>query len=65
MGKERALQAKEAIDAKRKAKEAKNEEKTKMKGKNRPSRKHRKKQTNIIEEKKVKSYAIACDLSQK
>ncbi len=31
----------------------KNDEKTKMKGKNRPSRSYRKKKTNIIDEKKV------------
>ena len=30
----------------------KNDAKTKMKGKNRPSKRHRKKQTNVIDEKK-------------
>ena len=37
----------------RAAQQAKNERKTKMKGKNKPSRRFRKKQSNIIEEKKV------------
>ena len=32
--------------------EDKNDSKTKMKGKNRPSKRHRKKQTNVIEEKR-------------
>lgn len=53
MGRERVLLAKEAAEAKRRAQAEKNEGKTRMKGKNRPSRKYRKKQTNIIEEKKV------------
>ena len=37
----------------RAAQQAKNERKTKMKGKNKPSRRFRKKQSNIVEEKKV------------
>ena len=56
MGRERALQAREDFEAKKKAQAEKNDEKTKMKGKNRPSRKYRKKKTNIIEEKKVKFW---------
>ena len=59
---ERAQLAKEANEAKRKTLAVKNEGKTKMKGKNRPSKSYRKKKTNIIEEKKVEfdhdSYEI-------
>lgn len=50
---ERRAQAKEANTAKLKVQEEKNEAKTKMKGKNKPSRVHKKKQSNIIEAKKV------------
>ena len=50
---ERAQLAREASAAKRQSLAVKNDEKTKMKGKNRPSRSYRKKKTNIIDEKKV------------
>eukprot|EP00887_Chlorella_sp_A99_P001363 scaffold8.g1363.t1 len=49
---ERAAEAAAADAAARAAARAKNEEKTRMKGKNRPSRRRRKKQENIIEERK-------------
>ena len=49
-----AAAAKANADAKA-AQQAKNEARTPMKGKNRPSKRHRKRQTNIIEEKKVRS----------
>lgn len=51
---ERAELAKEAAAAKRQALAVKNDGKTKMKGKNRPSKSYRKKKTNIIDDKKVK-----------
>lgn len=47
--KERALQEKVANQARVKQQSDKNDSKTKMKGKNRESKKHRKKQDNIIE----------------
>ena len=50
---EKVAAAKAANKGARAAQQAKNEGKTKMKGKNRPSKRHRKKQSNIIEEKKV------------
>eukprot|EP00891_Asterochloris_glomerata_P003549 jgi/Astpho2/3549/fgenesh1_pm.00057_%23_8_t len=49
---ERRAQQEEAERARRKQQRDKNESKAKMKGKNRPSKRHRKKQTNIIEERK-------------
>jgi U3 small nucleolar RNA-associated protein 7 len=42
----------DANRARRKTQQGVNELKTPMKGKNRPSKKHRKKQLNVIEEKK-------------
>ena len=53
MREERAAAAKEANAARKRAQAEKNEQKTKMKGKNKPSGRHRKKQSNIIEEQKV------------
>lgn len=50
--KQKQLQEAEANRARKKEQEAKNDSKSRMKGKNRPSKKHRKKQTNIIEEKR-------------
>ena len=50
---ERIQAAKEANATRRKEQEEKNEAKTKMKGKNKPSRRFKKKQSNIIEERKV------------
>ncbi|KAL6757695.1 WD40-repeat-containing domain protein [Haematococcus lacustris] len=50
--KEKRLEAAAATKERRAAAEEKNEAKSKMKGKNRPSKRHRKKQTNIIEERK-------------
>jgi len=50
--KERQEQQAEANRARRRQQDDKNDAKTRMKGKNRPSKKHRKKQMNVIEEKK-------------
>lgn len=49
---EKKRQEEEANRARTKDQEDKNDSKTRMKGKNRPSKKHRKKQINIVEEKK-------------
>ena len=57
---ERREQARLASAAKFKAQEDKNDAKTKMKGKNKPSRKHKKKQSNIIEAKKVIHISLHC-----
>lgn len=43
----------EANAARRREQEARNEAKTRMKGKNRPSKRYRKKRTNIVDDKKV------------
>ena len=51
--KERAALQAEANAARKQAQVEKNEAKTKMKGKNKPSRRFRKKKSNVIEEKKV------------
>ena len=50
---EKAAEAKAALAARTAARREKNDEKAKMKGKNKPSRRHRKKQSNIIEERKA------------
>ena len=50
--KEKQAQEAEANRLRRKEQEETNDAKTKMKGKNRPSKRHRKKQTNVIEEKR-------------
>lgn len=50
---ERQAMAREAEQALRKNQVEKQEKKTRMKGKNKPSRKYRKKQVNIIDEKKM------------
>jgi U3 small nucleolar RNA-associated protein 7 len=50
---ERRQQAIEAELSSRKAQRDKNEEKTKMKGKNRTSKRYRKKQLNVIDDKKL------------
>jgi len=50
---ERRQQAMEAELASRKAQRDKNEAKTKMKGKNRTSKRYRKKQLNVIDDKKL------------
>ena len=50
---ERRAMAKEANALRRKKMEEKNEGKAKMKGKNKPSRIHKKKQSNVVEAKKV------------
>ena len=49
---ERQQQTAEANRAQRQEQQDKNDSKKKMKGKNKPSKKHKKKQVNIIEEKK-------------
>lgn len=49
---QRQQQAAEANKLQKKEQQEQNEAKKKMKGKNKPSRRHRKKQENIIEEKK-------------
>ena len=49
---ERQQQAAEANRLQRKEQQEKNDAKKRMKGKNKPSKKHKKKQINIIEEKK-------------
>lgn len=49
---ERQQQIAEANAARRKEQQEKNDSKKRMKGKNKPSKKHKKKQINIIEEKK-------------
>lgn len=51
MAEKRAAE-REANAQRKKEQEEKNADKTKMKGKNRPSKRYRKKQLNIIEEKK-------------
>uniref|UniRef100_A0A7S0WQI7 BING4 C-terminal domain-containing protein n=1 Tax=Chlamydomonas leiostraca TaxID=1034604 RepID=A0A7S0WQI7_9CHLO len=50
--KEKQAEAEAANAARRAAQEVRAEARSKMKGKNRPSKRHRKKQTNIIEERK-------------
>ena len=50
----RAAEA-EANTARKREQAARNEAKARMKGKNRPTRRHRKKKSNIIEDKKVSS----------
>ncbi len=49
---ERQQQTAEANAAQRKEQQEKNDAKKRMKGKNKPSKKHKKKQINVIEEKK-------------
>jgi hypothetical protein len=49
---EKRRQEEEANRLRRKQAEDKNDGKARMKGKNRPSKRHRKKQTNVIEEKR-------------
>ncbi|GAX74039.1 hypothetical protein CEUSTIGMA_g1489.t1 [Chlamydomonas eustigma] len=49
---EKRRQEEEANRLRRKQAEEKNDSKARMKGKNRPSKRHRKKQTNVIEEKR-------------
>ena len=55
--KQRHEEAEAANAARSKARQEKSEKKTKMKGKNKPTRRQRKKQQNIIEEKKPKIKA--------
>lgn len=50
---DRAATESAANTARKREQAARNDAKTKMKGKNKPSRQHRKKKSNIIEEKKV------------
>ena len=49
---ERQQQAAEANRLQRKEQQDKNDAKKRMKGKNKPSKKHKRKQVNIVEEKK-------------
>jgi hypothetical protein len=61
--KEKALAAMEAELALRRKMRAKNDEKTKMKGKNRQSKRHRKKQLNVVDDRRFK--ALVCAKSRK
>ena len=57
--KEKALAAMEAELAMRRKMRAKNDDKAKMKGKNRQSKRHRKKQLNVVDDRRFKALVRA------
>lgn len=57
--KEKALAAMEAELALRRKMRAKNDDKAKMKGKNRQSKRHRKKQLNVVDDRRFKALVCA------
>ena len=59
--KQRQIEAEMANRARKKGQQDKADKKTKMKGKNKPTRRQRKKQQNIIEERKPKMKASMRD----
>ena len=62
--KQRQMEAEEANRARNKARQEKSDKKSKMKGKNKPTRRQRKKQQNIIEERKPKIKAAMREMGQ-